>query len=559
VSELLRRSSHISRFQRRGALFLYHDLFGYLLEGSADIAALIDAFAEPRAAGDVIEQHRPRLPESEMFVSVLQQTRVLVHADTDELAPLLDRYPVRARWTVMRALADGRFEGVIGRNTTIKPRIEKLDAFESKVWSRIDGETTVSEIAEDVGASPRSVARTVAAWTHSDRQWTRTSDVKMSFYGGTRRPPPYLNSTMPFAPLPAGTEATPDPFESGGIVDLGAYHEAEITDADDQFDSGETTLSHMFRQPHPAFAGRSYGAAFADALVRDGLWTAKTSNVVEVGGGVGFFAAALLDRIGTKIPARSADASYTIVELSPALQASQRGKLTDRAEAIEYVLGNAEVLELPDGSVDLLISNEVVADFRTARVDRGDLDDFGGPETTADETLDLIDDVRLPIDDADDEFFINLGAMRFVQRVAKVLKPGGVAVITEFGDQFRYPVESVQLDHPEFSIHFGHLAHVAAKAGLATELKVVPEWLGMDPDVAVIATARTWHRNLAALFASDGVTIEKIAYTRPMLAELAGGDAAIDAIDSIRFEPAGQRACGLRPHEFKALIVRKPS
>ena len=47
---------------------------------------------------------------------------------------------------------------------------------------------------------------------------------------------------------------------------LAEYHVAGITDAHQQFDYRETTLSHLLRIPHPALAGRTYGQALVDAL-----------------------------------------------------------------------------------------------------------------------------------------------------------------------------------------------------------------------------------------------------------------------------------------------------
>ena len=46
--------------------------------------------------------------------------------------------------------------------------------------------------------------------------------------------------------------------------------------------------------------------------------------------------------------------------------------------------------------------------------------------------------------------------------IARWLAPGGVAVVTEFGDQASWPKLSTHLDHPELSTHFGQLAQAAA-------------------------------------------------------------------------------------------------
>src|SRR5688572_6081599 len=42
----LRRSRHISWFSHMGAVYLFHDLYGYLMEMSPDIADMIEAFSD---------------------------------------------------------------------------------------------------------------------------------------------------------------------------------------------------------------------------------------------------------------------------------------------------------------------------------------------------------------------------------------------------------------------------------------------------------------------------------------------------------------------------------
>ena len=44
VPARLRRSRHLSWFAHMGAVYLFHDLYGYLMEMSPDIAQMIDGF-----------------------------------------------------------------------------------------------------------------------------------------------------------------------------------------------------------------------------------------------------------------------------------------------------------------------------------------------------------------------------------------------------------------------------------------------------------------------------------------------------------------------------------
>jgi hypothetical protein len=43
-----------------------------------------------------------------------------------------------------------------------------------------------------------------------------------------------------------------------------------------------------------------------------------------------------------------------------------------------------------------------------------------------------------------------------------------------------------------------------------------------------------------------------------MFRELLGDKVDLERLEGVRFTPCGQRVLGLKPPEFKALIVRKP-
>ena len=58
--DVLRRSAFLSTFAHQGAVYLYHDLYGYLLQMSPDLIEFLDQFAEPRTAADVVAAHADR-------------------------------------------------------------------------------------------------------------------------------------------------------------------------------------------------------------------------------------------------------------------------------------------------------------------------------------------------------------------------------------------------------------------------------------------------------------------------------------------------------------------
>src|SRR6185436_19413503 len=89
--------------------------------------------------------------------------------------------------------------------------------------------------------------------------------------------------------------------------------------------------------------------------------------------GVGFFVLRILAALRQKAGRRYEALRYQILDLSQVLQDSQRMLHFGDAK-VRYILGNASrSLPFRDASLDLVLSNEVIADFETVRLRRADL------------------------------------------------------------------------------------------------------------------------------------------------------------------------------------------
>lgn len=572
----LRRSRYLSFFRKKDEIYAYHDLWGYILQMDAKVHEFVESFGPSgRSVAEVARAWRDRFrpEEIEGFIGTFKQHRCLVAPRADEEAEAFEKgYPSLAAWTVSYAPRGGETAILAYKDRAVgRVLLDRLDRIGTRLYHQATGERTLAEIAcaiaADLGLDEDAVAGEVARLAfrlaHSDRQVLKLTDRPLFEY--LAYPPPYLRSTMPYRRIddPAASADAPD------VVDLAHFHRAEIEDAQAQFDVEETTLSHMFREPHPALGGKSYGAAFADALIERGLLppAGARARVLEVGGGVGFFALRLLERLAA---ARRGNLAYLILDLSQVLQESQR-LLHEAGGRVKHILGNAaRALPFRDGALDLIISNEVIADFTTVRLRRDDLRGKGGArggsaaaarggeDPLLAEARAFVAARALPLDDAPEVFWLNYGALRFVEECARALAPGGAAVLVEFGGLARYPVESTHLAHSEFSIHFGHLKHVAEHAGLAVEMTDVMEFLALRGDVRVLATTRTFFECLRALLDRRGISLQKLAYTEDQFRELLGGRIDAGALRGPVFKPVRERALGLHPPEFQVAILRKP-
>ncbi len=554
---VIRASSHLSFFRKDAEVFLFHDLVGDIIGLHEKVLGFIDYFQSPHKYSEARAAFASEFLDGDMdaFLETFAKHLVLLPQGIDDANVVADWHPLRGPWIVSHMGKDGRVslcykdrrEGVIG--------VETLGRFEGRLFQMCTGSLKVSEIVTRLEREfPKiedhkdKVLGAIRRWTHSRCQLLKMIPRPKDAYEMVGLPP-YAVSTMPYALLRHSAELT----ETEPTRD---YHKLDITSADDQFDVKETTLSHAFRIPHPALGGRTYGAALARSLVeRDVLPDAPSSTfrAAEVGGGTGFFAKAFLDGLALRAPRLFNRLRYSIVDLSPALRASQRERTAVHSDKISLVGGDAEALPFADASLDFIVSNEVIADLRVSPVRRQDVTtDEGGPGAEAVRKYDLA------WDHAPGLFFVNLGAFHFVEECARVLKPGGTAVMTEYGSHSEFPEQSTHLDHAEFSIQFGHLKQVAAKLNLETSLEYLPALLNLDESVKVLETTQSFFETLRAFLRSREIRLEKLAYTEDMFAELLGNKLSLRELQGLKFTPCGQRVLGLKPKEFKALIIRKP-
>lgn len=557
---VLRRSRHLSLFRRAGDVFLYHDLVGDIMQLHEKVIGFIDYFTEPHRESEARAAFASEfLPgDFDAFFEVLRKHLVLLGPGEDDLALTADWYPVHGPWVLSYRPKDRPPVLCYKDRRDGQAVVETLSPLLGRLWSLCQGELSLPEVIERLRKEfpkeadlERVVRDTVRAWTHSDRQLLKLLPRPRAAFELVGLPP-YVYSTMPYPRMRASEGPSPEPS-------MREYHKLEITSADDQFDRRETTLSHAFRVPHPALENRTYGGQLARVLVERDVITDDGGRgpmtLVEVGGGTGYFARAFLDGLALRAPRVYNRARYVIFDLSPALRASQKERTAPHKDKVRIVAGDAEALPLADRSVDLLIANEMIADLSVVPVRRQDVE-AGGSE--GGHGADVVRRYGLPVDDAPGLFFVNVGAIRLLEECARVLKPGGTAFLSEFGSLTLYPEQSTHLDHPEYSIHFGHLRAAAAKLGLEASVEELASVLRLDGRVEVLQTTQSFFDTLRAFLATYGVRLEKVAYTREMFADLLGGKVDMDRLDGVRFSPCGQRVLGLKPPEFKALILRKP-
>jgi len=301
-----------------------------------------------------------------------------------------------------------------------------------------------------------------------------------------------------------------------------AHHRLDRLPARRRFDEVECTVSHLLRFPHPALRGRRYGEALLQGIAARGIGPGLC-GVLEIGGGAGHIAeAAWRGDAGPFTRAR-----WTSLDLSPALLGAQRRRLLEpsqpRGAHLCWTGLRADALELPlrDGSFGgLILANEVIADLPT-------------------------------------EAGSNLGAVKLVEEIARVLTPGAAAVLTEFGGDFApAPVQLLgalgEGEHVEWSIDFRELRAAGAACGLSVEETPLHELLDADLSVHCASYTDLWRlRRLTSceVFAAPEADVRR---RFPLLSRLLGLE--LPALGSPRWPDATARAGFAQL--FRALILR---
>lgn len=519
----LQRPPWVTRFATRDGLLLYHDFTGRVLRLRGAGLDAWRAFASgPRD---------PATVEPASAVEALARGGFLIPPEAQPWAIIEQRAPIRGRWATWY---DGPEQVHLAERALGTPEtpyhIRALEPVEAFLWRRATGYATTGQlIAVAATHFGRALAerglKALLRWTSGQLQLVKLLDGPLDPGEADPILPPHFFGYVDQLPLTDSDDPT-------GAVDLDDYHRRVITDADAQFDFRETTVSHLLRVPTPVLDGSTYGARLVARLGERGALP-PGARVLEVGGGTGWLARRALE-------ARP-DLRWTIVDLSPALLRAQRQRLAGRG--VRFVHADGMRLPIADGAVDVLVSNEVIADLPAARVDPA------GEVPAIVRRLEVVPDAPR---------VTNVGALRFVAEVGRVLRPGGLAWISEYGDLDREPVEAVHLDHPEVGIEFSVLKRGAERLGLGAEVVRVMDDLRFTDAPALAAPPAQFAALRALLPALGGRPPEKRACTPDDFAALCGDGIEPGRVQALAFAGARTRLMTFPTPRVRALVLRKP-
>ena len=482
---------------------IFHQLTGYVVEPRGNVTRLLLA---TRMGTNVSlgEEDFDKLGDEGAQLSELIKEKFLIPSNEDPFASfesLLDQFVVRPMQNPAIAYRDRSGEVKLVRTSMAKriysPRsIESLPVVEesmpagaASVFLQADGSRTLREVFATAG---------ITNPLDDSRCWEIIEYLSSPHRQLIKFTPHREDLTDPFKPcnrVPRnfyheakwGEAATDD-----GGHSIADFHVQGIGDAAWEFDLIEPTVNHALRYPSEALAGLNYGERFCvSTLTPDVLPMLGDTNrleTLEVGGGTGSFARSFIEqarRVST--PAgEPIEINYQIMDLSPSLIQSQQQKLAGVVPAVTHYQQNATSFDLPDRKFDLIIANEVIADFPVALVKRSrDENDEPASHWQGEGASDL---EKYDLDELPqaDSFLLNSGVFRFIERAWEHLAPGGVVIMSEYGGVDTFPIQSYHLNHEEFSIHFGHVQTCARKVGFECRLIGLKYFLGLDDQVRML-------------------------------------------------------------------------
>ena len=133
---------------------------------------------------------------------------------------------------------------------------------------------------------------------------------------------------------------------------------------------------------------------------------------------------------------------------------------------------------------------------------------------------------------------------------ANALAPGGVLIVGDYGDP--------KAEATPGSVGFADLLERATQSGLTARVVPLAEVLGLDLNAQALSTTRASLPALRALFAKHGLSLTRRAWLRSEIEQLADGKLDLATVHGLQWAPLSERALGLSPKSYWALVASKP-
>lgn len=601
-------SNNIDYFQNGDDFFVYHNLYGYILKMSEDLVDFLEFFNEkPQSADEMQTQFGQVFDHDTLneFLSIFRTLACLLPDDTYEAKKTHEMYPTQARWITVDQTNPANIV-IYAFDTQSQKDLYKisLDEWESRLWSKIKGDKTVGEIAIQMSEEDNvlsadeeiRIAATLAQWSHCSVQAIKLSAEPCANFKGRRfGVPPYLISTMPYPKVTADVRTQVD--EQGNVIKK--YEEPlrvkpshlEVIAIDEDIlnnDKKCARLSYLLEKPHAVLGNRSYGKAVFDVFSNYVPFSGDVCRVLDVASENPGLARDFVRAFKEQYP--NIKLEYTMFvpahgskdQMAKTMDDAARklDDLGDLEPEINLVTGDIEKIEtiFKNQQFDVIFCDEYMANLESVAVRKmsldGDEDEDAEDEEKSEDlkpahaadnkltfigegdAIQLIFKYKLNLCDAPEDFILNSGSLRLIGHLSKLMHSRSQMFFIEYGEDVKYPVQTIEDGQITYSQHFGVLKQAAQSLGFQAQSSYWMEELELQRDLSMFATTRSQFKAMRQLLADHDVALERRPYTEAEFKSLLEKSGRSNVVE-VNFEHAEDRISGLVPHAYKMLRVFK--
>ena len=172
------------------------------------------------------------------------------------------------------------------------------------------------------------------------------------------------------------------------------------------------------------------------------------------------------------------------------------------------------------------------------------------------DAIQLIFKYKLNLCDAPEDFILNSGSLRLIDHLSKLAHSRTQMFFVEYGEDIKYPVQTIEDGRITYAQHFGVLKQAAKTLGFQAQSSYWMEELEIQRDLSMFATTRSQFKALRQLLADHHVKLERKPYTEAEFKDLLNQAGRSDVVE-VNFEHAEDRISGLVPHAYKLLRLYK--
>ena len=299
------------------------------------------------------------------------------------------------------------------------------------------------------------------------------------------------------------------------------------------------TIAQAFSHPHPALEYDAYGSRLLETLahrnclpdegdtliISDGYQSIQSTWVqgsIRLGRPIGEVICLEVE------PRQTPEANWTTMP------------------GVRRIEASASAIPLPRESLSMVICSEIMSGLSAVPFDATTSANPSLSQGLAPAVAHAIE--RYQLNPLPGRAWYNLGAWQLVEQLARLLKPGGFAVLIDKGEIDQAPQPSEKHTHTEVSIHFGHLTQVARALGFDSRVIPLVEFLNFQ-------TQSHWlcqhsYRALQSRLQAEGKSLRPRAWTPE--------DLSLPwAVEGLHWVPISEPGPGPLVPRHQAMILRR--